>query len=81
MDCKHLNIVFIEKNVKRTNEITKKVCDCCGYIITTIEPIKEPTCRHDWECLRDRVHNKGNGKGKYMAYKCRKCKKFQRRKY
>ena len=35
------------------------------------------TCKHEWECLRDRCHNRG--KGKYMAYKCRLCNKFQRR--
>ena len=34
-------------------------------------------CKHEWECLRDRCHNRG--KGKYMAYKCRLCDKFQRR--
>ena len=37
----------------------------------------EETCRHVWECLRDRCHNRG--KGKYQAYKCRECGKFQRR--
>ena len=41
---------------------------------TTIEEIK---CKHVWECLRDRCHNRG--KGKYMAYKCQLCGKFQRR--
>jgi len=40
---------------------------------------KQETCKHVWECLRDRTHNKGNGKGKYQAYKCRECGKFQRR--
>ncbi len=35
------------------------------------------TCRHVWECLRDRCHNRG--KGKYQAYKCKLCGKFQRR--
>ena len=34
-------------------------------------------CRHVWECLRDRCHNRG--KGKYQAYKCTLCNKFQRR--
>ena len=34
-------------------------------------------CRHDWVCLRDRCHNRGNGK--YQAYKCKLCGKFQRR--
>ena len=48
------------------------------------EPEPEPEeqiCKHNWKCLRDRVHNKGKGKGKYMAYKCTLCNKFQRRKY
>ena len=40
---------------------------------------KQETCKHVWECLRGRTHNKGNGKGKYQAYKCRECGKFQRR--
>ena len=35
------------------------------------------SCKHEWECLKDRCHNRG--KGKYMAYKCRLCNKFQRR--
>ncbi len=35
------------------------------------------SCKHEWECLRDRCHNRG--KGKYKAYKCRLCNKFQRR--
>lgn len=34
-------------------------------------------CRHAWVCLRDRCHNRG--KGKYQAYKCELCGKFQRR--
>ena len=34
-------------------------------------------CKHVWECLRDRCHNRG--KGKYQAYKCKLCGKFQRR--
>lgn len=37
----------------------------------------EKKCRHVWECLRDRCHNRG--KGKYQAYKCTLCGKFQRR--
>ena len=36
-------------------------------------------CRHRWVCLRDRVHNKADGRGKYMAYKCSDCGAFQRR--
>ena len=40
---------------------------------------KQETCKHVWECLKGRTHNKGNGKGKYQAYKCRECGKFQRR--
>ena len=34
-------------------------------------------CKHVWECLKDRCHNRG--KGKYQAYKCKLCRKFQRR--
>lgn len=41
------------------------------------EELGETKCRHVWECLRDRVHNRG--KGKYQAYKCKLCQKFQRR--
>jgi len=40
---------------------------------------KQESCKHVWECLKGRTHNKGNGKGKYQAYKCRECGKFQRR--
>ena len=36
-------------------------------------------CCHEWIYLKDRVHNKGDGKGKYMAYKCTKCNTFQKR--
>jgi len=42
-----------------------------------VQPIEQ--CVHDWTCLKDRVHNKGDGKGKYRAYKCNKCKTFKRR--
>ena len=38
-----------------------------------------PPCNHRWVFLRDRVHNKGDGKGKYMAFKCSACSAFQRR--
>lgn len=34
-------------------------------------------CVHNWVCLRDRCHNRGNGK--YKAYRCSLCNKFQRR--
>ena len=27
---------------------------------------KQETCKHVWECLRGRTHNKGNGKGKSL---------------
>ncbi len=43
------------------------------------ESLEEEKCRHVWECLQDRCHNKGNSKGKYKAYKCKLCQKFQRR--
>ena len=42
-----------------------------------INKVEEERCRHVWECLRDRCHNRG--KGKYQAYKCKLCGKFQRR--
>ena len=43
--------------------------------------LREPTakCKHRWVCLRGRVHNKGDGKGKYHAFVCTLCGKFQRR--
>lgn len=41
------------------------------------EETEHEKCRHVWECLRDRCHNRG--KGKYQAYKCKLCGKFQRR--
>jgi hypothetical protein len=41
------------------------------------EVIPEEKCKHEWECLKDRCHNRGTGK--YKAYKCRLCGKFQRR--
>lgn len=42
------------------------------------------TCQHYWSYAgqkknKDRIHNKGNGKGKYQAYKCEHCGKFKRR--
>lgn len=37
------------------------------------------SCHHSWECIRDRVHNRGDGKGKYQNYWCRRCGSFQRR--
>ena len=38
---------------------------------------QEAPCRHVWECLRGRTHNRGSGK--YQAYSCRECGAFQRR--
>ena len=66
-------------------------CNNCGIVTmkrpdtyeSDKESDKEPDddepekCRHVWECLRDRCHNRG--KGKYQAYKCILCNKFQRR--
>ena len=59
-------------------------CETCGAVTFVspsvdeelIETVQEK-CKHIWECLRDRCHNRG--KGKYMAYKCKLCGKFQRR--
>ena len=59
-----------EKKYEIENEIGNEIED---------EVNKQETCKHVWECLRGRTHNKGNGKGKYQAYKCRECGKFQRR--
>jgi len=49
-------------------------------------PIEQPIiiCKHIWEAAghkknKDRIHNKGNGKGKYKVYKCTLCKAFKRR--
>lgn len=41
-------------------------------------------CKHVWVPAghrrnKDRVHNKGNGKGCYKAYKCDLCGEFKRR--
>ena len=80
IECKHQEIIFIEKVIKKNREITVKICDLCGEIIKDIKIMKieeSEKCKHSWECLRDKVHNKGNGK--YRAYKCRLCEKFVRR--
>jgi len=37
------------------------------------------SCNHVWHCLQDRVHNRGDGKGKYRNYVCQRCGCFQRR--
>lgn len=42
-----------------------------------VENVTTVSCRHNWICLRDRCHNRGSGK--YKAYKCTLCQKFQRR--
>ena len=64
-------------------------CDTCGAFSMTrpveytedeekeTEIIQEEKCKHVWECLRGRCHNRG--KGKYQAYKCKICNQFQRR--
>ena len=70
---------------------TNYVCSLCGNISNkkpnnyTSDSKEENTeeihtvekCIHVWECLKDRCHNKG--KGKYRAYRCKLCDKFQRR--
>jgi len=65
------------------------VCSECGHVSNKRpddyfseesdkeEEKEESKCKHVWECLRDRCHNRG--KGKYQAYKCKLCGKFQRR--
>ena len=49
-----------------------------SFEIKTENMISEEKCVHNWICLRDRCHNRGDGK--YKAYKCEYCNKFQRRK-
>lgn len=71
----------LEKTLTETKFVFDKqvdvyVCEC-GQVIKEITDIQLKKCKHNWECLRDRVHNRG--KGKYMAYKCFLCGKFQRR--
>ncbi len=34
---------------------------------------------HEWKCLDERVHNKGDGRGKYQNFTCIKCNKWQKR--
>ena len=44
------------------------------------EKVKPLPCEiHDWKCLDDRVHNKGDGKGKYQNFTCIKCNEYQKR--
>lgn len=63
--------------VKKNNICKNKLEDISENKLEDIP--NEDKCQHVWECLKDRTHNKGNGKGKYKAYKCRECGKFQRR--
>ena len=55
--------------------------NCTSKAIKKINIHEQPIdkCVHSWEWLNERIHNKGDGKGKYKAYKCQKCKAFQRR--
>ena len=51
---------------------------------SSLEDEKKDDCKHVWVPAgarknKNRIHNKGNGKGKYQAYKCEKCDKFKRR--
>ena len=62
----------ISKSEKKEYDTSKNSVD---EVIQDLD--EQSTCKHEWECLRDRCHNRG--KGKYMAYKCRLCNKFQRR--
>lgn len=55
-------------------------CVDCGISYSDFKD----TCKHIWAPAghkknTDRIHNKGNGKGKYQAYKCQTCGKFKRR--
>lgn len=64
------------------NISTNKILTYLSNIKNQEEP--KPTCKHRWipaghKKNKDRVHNKNNGRGKYMAYKCEICNKFKRR--
>ena len=69
------------KHKKHIPKLEKKQYDTSknnvDQVIQDLNEQSTETCKHEWECLRDRCHNRG--KGKYMAYKCRLCNKFQRR--
>ena len=85
--------ITLEMNCETHNWVKDNVlyiCETCGmttlvkpddYIEqeddTETETLEEEKCWHVWECLKDRCHNRG--KGKYQAYKCKLCGKFQRR--
>ncbi len=87
--------LFLKENVKMNicvhdwiRDHSLYICSLCGnvsnkrpYDYVSEESEKEEEieekCKHVWECLRDRCHNRG--KGKYQAYKCKLCGKFQRR--
>jgi hypothetical protein len=75
----------LEKNARGD---CRYYCEVCGEFSSTkpenfhdevsdTEEESDEKCKHVWECLRDRCHNRG--KGKYQAYKCKLCGKFQRR--
>ena len=51
----------------------------CVAIHSQLHDSLRVRCHHQWVCLRDRVHNRADGRGKYMAYKCSRCGAFQRR--
>ena len=67
----------LEQKINPILEVTEKDSSDNNVNEDGIENEIMESCKHEWECLRDRCHNRG--KGKYMAYKCRLCNKFQRR--
>ena len=77
---KHARKRCKERNVDESDAILNKP-NCTSKDIKKINIQEQPIdkCVHSWIWLKERIHNKGDGKGKYKAYKCQKCKAFQRR--
>ena len=74
------------KHIRKSNHLRCTVENLLAEIRGTDEPTKrkdKPRCKHKckhvWKCLRDRWHNKGDGKGKYRVYKCKICYKVSKR--
>jgi len=62
------------------DEFRDGCCCACGVSYDEYRSM----CKHIWvpaghKKNKDRIHNKGNGKGKYQAYKCQECGAFKRR--
>lgn len=68
------------RQVKCQHKFEQGVCSICDMSLDVFQE----HCKHIWAPAgakknSDRIHNKGNGKGKYQAYKCQKCFYFKRR--